>query len=442
MESLKRPMPKIIIIAIISILLLIPLAMIKNQIFERSDREHQVQSSIAANSASSQRLTGPVILLEYQEHIQKTEQDSKTGMEITKTVTADRQQLVAPQMLDIKGSADTEVRKRGIYKARLFHMLADIKADFQFELPEPVPNSSISDMQATLLLGISDPRGVNNNPLVSINGHNQHFNSIDTSVLRTPQLGIKLDTPEPGQPVNYSVSFTLNLTGTSSLGIAPVGNSNKVELVSDWPHPKFHGRFLPRQHQIDENGFSASWEISHLARDFRAATYGENNETLCIDFIDPVNIYLQAERATKYGILFVLLTFAAFFLTETLRQISLHPIQYLLVGLALAIFFLLLIAFSEHMPFIAAYGIAAASCIGIITWYLSGVLHKWQHGIAFGAGLTSMYGILYGVLNSEDNALLMGSLLLFVALGATMLTTRKLDWYAMSGRNKTLDIKL
>ena len=211
------------------------------------------------------------------------------------------------------------------------------------------------------------------------------------------------------------------------------GEANRIHLKSDWPHPNFGGRFLPQSRSVDRRGFEAQWAISHLARDFDA-TLTPSREALSIGFVDPVNIYLQAERAVKYGVLFIALTFAGFFLTETLRRTPIHPMQYLLVGLALAIFFLLLIAFSEHLPFAAAYGIAAAACIGLIAWYLAGAFGGWRRGQAFGSGLTGLYGVLYGVLLSEDNALLMGSLLLFLALGTVMLATRRLDWYVLGSR--------
>lgn len=431
MQTLKKPLPKIGIIALLCLLLVVPLHMIGKQIAERSERQHDVQQDIAASSAGSQRLTGPILLLEYLEHLPKTETDAKTGEERIIWSRHQRSLRIAPQQLDIKGSADSEIRSRGIYQARLFHLMANIQASFSLTAPQAPEDGRISHMQATLLLGVRDPRGINNNPQATINGKSAHLSSLKQDGLNMPQLAIDLGEWQPGQALTWQVDFPLNLTGTQTLSIAPVAESNRIQLVSDWPHPSFAGRFLPRHREVGKDGFSANWEISHLARDFQSALAPHSDEVLSVSFIDPVNIYLQAERATKYGLLFVILTFAAFFLTETLRSIALHPMQYLLVGLALAIFFLLLIAFSEHMPFVAAYAIAAAACIGIISWYLSGVLGKWQQGLAFGAGLTSLYGVLFGVLRSEDNALLMGSLLLFIALSASMLATRKLDWYSL-----------
>jgi inner membrane protein len=209
-----------------------------------------------------------------------------------------------------------------------------------------------------------------------------------------------------------------------------------VQLASNWPHPNFHGRFLPRERQIDNKGFSAKWEISQLARNLDDTLKEHSNEVLRVAFIDPINIYLQSERAVKYGSLFIMLTFGAFFLGEILRRRPMHIVQYLLVGLALAIFFLLLVALSEQFSFAQAYLAASFGCIGLIVFYLTGVLGSWRMGGAFGSGLAALYGMLYVILQLEDKALLMGSLLLFVALSAVMLVTRNLDWYGLTQAGK------
>jgi inner membrane protein len=158
---------------------------------------------------------------------------------------------------------------------------------------------------------------------------------------------------------------------------------------------------------------------------------GETLDALEVRLVDPVNVYSQADRATKYGVLFVVLTFVGFALFELIRRLPIHPLQYLLVGLALAIFFLLLLSLSEHIPFWQAYVVSAAACIGLQGAYLSHVLQSRARGFGFAAMLTVLYAVLYGLLVSEDNALLMGSLLLFGLLAATMWITRKVDWYAL-----------
>jgi inner membrane protein len=237
-----------------------------------------------------------------------------------------------------------------------------------------------------------------------------------------------------GKRLALDVDFAANLAGTETLAIAPLGDSNRVVLASAWPHPQFAGRFLPHTRRIDAQGFRAEWNISSLASAAQAQ-YLQNAEdgaieTLQLGLVEPVNIYTQADRASKYGILFVLLTFVACFMFELLKRIAIHPIQYGLVGLALAIFFLLLLSLSEHMRFLYAYLLAASACIGLLGTYLSAVLRSHARGWGFAGGLTLLYGALYGLLVSEDNALVLGSLMLFAILATLMLATRRIDWYA------------
>ncbi|MDR0775436.1 MAG: cell envelope integrity protein CreD [Azonexus sp.] len=427
---------KILAIVGLTILLLIPLALVEGQIRERSQRQEEVQRNIANSAAGPQTLTGPVILLRTREHVTEARRDADSNLPVTTTKIVVHSQLIAPETLSINGYTKVETRKRGIYQARLFHLDATSQSRFAVNVPAAEANDRLIDAEAVLLLGLSDPRGVDNDPEVMINGQRHRFGTGAQAAEALPmaQLSVPLGRLELGKTHRFEVSFPLQLTGTTRLSIAPTGETNSIQLKSAWPHPNFGGRFLPRERSVSADGFAARWEISHLARDFTSALQPSSGEALSVDFVDPVNIYLQSERAVKYGVLFIVLTFAGFFLTEILRRAPIHPLQYLLVGLALAIFFLLLIAFSEHMAFAAAYGLAAGACIGLIAWYLAGALGDWRRGAAFGAGLTGLYGVLYGVLLSEDNALLMGSLLLFIALGVVMLTTRRLDWYGLGQR--------
>jgi inner membrane protein len=239
--------------------------------------------------------------------------------------------------------------------------------------------------------------------------------------------------PDNGGKLRFDARFASNLGGTESLQVVPIGDSNRITLSSSWPHPQFSGRFLPRERRIDAGGFRASWDVSSLASAAQAQYAQEGAaeiEALQIGLVEPVNVYTQADRASKYGILFVLLTFVGFALFELVRQLRIHPLQYLLVGLALAIFFLLLLSLSEHMEFWIAYVAAAVACIGLLGTYLSAVLHSGARGWGFAGGLTLLYGALYGLLVSEDNALVLGSLMLFAILAAIMLATRRIDWYA------------
>lgn len=437
----KKVLYKILAIGLMSILLLVPLSLIEDQIRGRSGRQNEVKQNIANSAAGAQVLSGPVIALRYHEAVEpETVKDPETGR-ITRTPRyVVKTRFLPPEALSIEGDAEVETRHRGIYQARLFHLNLAVAGRFVIEpLTGGETGGGISNVEATLILGIADPRGVDSDPEVTINGQRQRFATPGGKAkagadLALPQLAIALGSIDPTQPSSFNFSFPLQLTGTERFAIAPSGEANSIRLKSAWPHPNFGGRFLPRERQVGSSGFTAHWEVSHLARDFTATLNPASGEVLSVDFIDPVNVYLQAERAVKYGALFIVLTFAGFFLTEILRRSPIHAMQYLLVGLALAIFFLLLIALSEHLPFVVAYGISSAACIGLIGLYLAGALGGAKPGMAFAGGLTGLYGVLYGVLLSEDNALLMGSVLLFLALGTTMVATRRLNWYRLGAQ--------
>lgn len=430
----KKLLYKLAAIGLMALLLLIPLSMVEGQIRERSARQQEVQAGIANSAAGEQTLVGPVLAVDYRELVEMPA--AKEG-EAPRRQFVERTLLLPPQSFELSGETTVEVRRRGIYQARLFH--AELATSGHFALPPLVslaPGKRIVDARLRLMLGVADPRGINNDPSVQVDGHAYRFAAPKQKAEGTPlrQLEIALGGLDPERERRLEFSFPLQLTGTARLAIAPTGEANRIALKSAWPHPNFGGRFLPTRRSVEATGFDAQWEISHLARNFDAALNPANGEWLSIDFIDPVNVYLQSERAVKYGVLFIALTFAGFFLTEVLRRAPIHPLQYLLVGLALATFFLLLIAFSEHLPFAAAYGLAAAACILLIAHYLAGALGGWRQGALFGGGLCGLYGVLYGVLLSEDNALLMGSLLLFIALGTIMLATRRLNWYSLGQR--------
>jgi inner membrane protein len=270
----------------------------------------------------------------------------------------------------------------------------------------------------------------------------------------------RLPTPEAGTTLRLDASLEIGLGGTEVLAFVPLARSNVFGLESNWPHPRFGGNFLPGQRQVSGKGFTAQWEVSSLATNAQAqflagrtvpsfdeATsmpgYGSDHalgltsgdiDAVAISLVDPVNIYSMADRATKYGLLFVILTFVGFFMFELIRELRIHPIQYGLVGLSLAIFFLLLVSLSEHIAFLWAYLVASAACIGLLAFYLSSVLRSTGRGLGFAAMLATLYAALYGLLVSEDNALVLGAGLLFVILAAIMVVTRKVDWYQLGAR--------
>lgn len=242
----------------------------------------------------------------------------------------------------------------------------------------------------------------------------------------------------------------LDLVGTGDLAFAPVADTTQVALGSNWPHPSFAGRFLPNDHDVNAQGFSAHWQLSALATSApqellnggAVCGWGDttsNGKTRCIEtfgvsFMDPVSAYVLSDRATKYGLLFIALTFVGVGLVEVLKRLRVHPVQYLLVGSALAVFFLLLVSLTEHIAFAWAYLAASAACTLLLSFYASFVLRGVQAGAVFGAAVAALYGALYLLLQLEQSALVLGSLLLFAVLGAVMVATRRVDWYALMDR--------
>ncbi len=419
----NKILSKLGVIATLSVVLLVPLFLIGAQISGRSARQAEVLQEIANSSAGTQTVIGPVCVVRYHEQVQDTAQEIVEGILV-----------LPPQALDISGEARVETRSRGLFHARLFHSALRVSGNVQ--VPAGIgldPRRKILDAEAFLVMGVSDPRGISNDPVVLVNDAQHHFTTGTLGLNDRSGVMVALGALDLAHAGQYSFSFPLNLMGTEHLSFAPVGLQTTVALKSDWPNPSFQGRFLPVSRTVNDSGFEAHWQVSALARNFdqvlKASPVVGATEVLGVGFLEPVNVYSMSQRAVTYGILFVVLTFAAFFLTEILRRLRIHPLQYLLVGLALAIFFLLLIALSEHVPFLFAYAASAAACVGLIGVYLSGALGEKRLGMQFSAGIALLYAILYGVLLSEDNALLMGTALLFAALSVTMLTTRKIDWY-------------
>ena len=438
----KKLLLRVAFIIFLMILILIPLQLIGGIVRDRQQLQRQVEDTVAASFAGPQRVVGPVLVLPYVERVIETITDDK-GRVTRHTVEHEHQIVLMPSQLNYDGAADVEAKYKGLYKTLVYQTKGIWRARFDVPVNAGVTANpaAITFGTAYLAFGLSDVRGLRGTPKITWDGRDINvangakFVAFGDGV--HADIGI-LNTREAHQ---VDVMVNMDLGGMRSLAFAPIGKTTVVQLRATWPHPNFGGRFLPQSKKIDENGFTARWEISHLASKNgdtlqRALKEVLPLETFDVSFIDPVNIYQQAERAVKYGVLFIALTFAAFFLFETLKDLRIHPLQYGLVGLALAVFFLLLVSLSEHISFLSAYLVASFSCVLLIGFYLSHVLGGWRRGAAFAAKLALLYGVLYGLLLSEDNALMLGALLVFVALAVTMVLTRRIDWYQLGTNGK------
>jgi inner membrane protein len=433
---------KAAMVAAMVLLLMIPLAMIRGTIAERQAYRQEAVASVAESHAGAQVLAGPVLVIPYVETLQVASTDA-FGKPVLKTERREGRWMRFPVRSHLDGKLVPAVRQRGLYEVRVYELQSRIDSDFDLVLPAD-PGGVRRIGAPWLSIAIADVRGLVGTPALRL----------DDRVLVLQQGpgaqrgggGLHADTGlglVAGTRLRFQTHLQLALGGTETLALAPVADSNAVDLRSSWPHPQFAGRFLPRARRISGAGFQAHWDVSALASSTQAqwlqGAATRDLEALSVGLVEPVNVYSQADRASKYGLLFVCLTFAGFFLFEVLKRLRIHPIQYVLVGLALAIFFLLLLSLSEHMAFWIAYLASSVACIGLLGAYLSSVLRSRSRGLGFAAILTALYAALYGLLVSEDNALVLGSLLLFAILAAAMLATRRIDWYAASAGTATAD---
>ncbi|MCD9087647.1 cell envelope integrity protein CreD [Stenotrophomonas sp. SY1] len=443
MTSLKLLL-RFAIVGGLVLLLLIPLMLIRGTINERERYRDEAITRVAQSRAGEQTLIGPVRVLPWTQQREVEVVVEGSTQRKTELRTEQGYDLQMPRRLNVQGKIRPDERRVGLFKVPVYSWQAKLQAEFAPASYRAVEGRTYG--RPYLALGIADVRGLVGTPNLRVDGRAVPLQAgsgvlEETSKGLHAPLNVLADSAQGMLTEGNKVELEFVLDGTRSLSVVPVGDDTRVALDSPWPHPQFAGSFLPNERTVDDSGFKAEWAVSSLASAAQSQLLknirgvGGSVESLDVALVDPVDVYTQADRATKYGILFVLLTFVGFALFELIKQLKIHPLQYLLVGLALAIFFLLLVSLSEQIAFWQAYLISAAACIGLQGFYLSGVLRSWKYGLMFSTMLTLLYGVLFMLLGSENNALLMGSLLLFGILAVIMWITRKVDWYELSNRS-------
>lgn len=452
MKSLKLLL-RFLTVGGLVLLLLIPLLMIRGVIQDRERYRMQAETRVSQSMAGPQQVVGPLRVVPWREERMVNVVDEDGKPEARRDVK-EGYIVQMPATLVVDGQLQPGERRIGLYTVNVYEWKASLKAGFA-PLQVPAADGRIYG-QPYVVAGMADVRGLVGTPSLTVDGVPRTL-SAGTGAMSSRMDGIHalLDAQGGSLPAS-NTHLQLTLAGTQSIGIAPIADSNDIAMRSTWRQPLFGGRFLPNSKTIDDAGFTARWQVSSLASaaqsqlesasrnltqppslgaspgEYVADDSGSSAiDSAVVSLVDTVDVYTQVDRASKYGILFVVLTFVGFALFELIKRLPIHPLQYLLVGLALAIFFLLLLSLSEHIAFWQAYLVSAAACIGLQFFYLSGVLQSWLRAAGFATMLTALYGVLYILLKSENNALLMGSLLLFGILAAIMWVTRKVDWYAL-----------
>ena len=454
---MKNPLfTKLAALAAITLLLLFGLGLIEDVVHDRQRYRSMTAQGVANSLAGPQTLVGPMI------HSACVESwDVATGHADERRATEQRREFLLtamPEQLTLQSGAAMQERSRGLHKVNTYNLKAHITAQWG-SLASLQPQATVkgSRMQCgapILMMAVGDARGIRTAQLTL---GEQTLPLKPGTFHPTYSRGLHAALPEVvrDQPHGLSVTLELELVGTERLAIVPLGGNTEVQMRSSWPHPSFAGRFLPSEREVKADGFNARWRLSALATTAQqdiangkkvcdaASTAGSDHalaataERDCADsfsvaFIDPVNPYSLSDRATKYGVLFIALTFVAVGLFELMKKLRVHPVQYLLVGSALCSFFLLLVSLSEHLPFGVSYAIAATACVLLLAYYASHMLGSLARGVPLGAGIALLYGLLYVLLQLEQTALVVGAIALFMVLTAVMVLTRNVNWYGLA----------
>jgi inner membrane protein len=439
---MRRPLLiKSLVTGVLALLLMAPLGAIRNMVSERQQLSNAVAQELKTTGVGTQRVLGPLLFVPYRKLSVTEVIDPPTGKKSSYAQTEAGELHFLPESLDVRAEVTTETRSRGIYSVLLYRARHTLSGSFV--VPESFGSDGREGVTYTwgdpfLVLGVDDPRGIRGTPDLRWDGgaHEWVGGTRDVRIAGGMHAGLPLASTSAGR---HEFSISLDLQGIESIDYVPVGKQTTVAMKASWPHPSFGGNFLPESRTITAHGFEALWRTTHLASNIEGAIgtclaerCGPALTAMGVSFIQPVDVYLQSERAAKYGFLFISITFVVFFLFEVLRKLAIHPVQYGLVGVALALFFLLLLALAEHVPFALAYLVAGVSCIGLLGFYVSHVLRSVWRGLGFTSMLAVLYGALYLLLRSEDLALLLGAALLFAILAAIMFVTRRIDWYRVS----------
>ncbi|MDP2089866.1 MAG: cell envelope integrity protein CreD [Flavobacteriaceae bacterium] len=422
---------KTALIIVIALLLLIPTAMINDLIYERENTQQLAVEEVSSKWGAEQTLTGPILSIPYYKYIkQYSKKDSAE-----KIIQIKEYIHFLPDVLDVNSSLKPEKRYRGIYEIVVYNSNIQFSGKFNsIELSNiDIPIKDILFDKAFVTIGINDLRGIEKQIDLNWNKENVSFNPgtvtndiVNSGINADVKIGINDKT-------SYEFSFNLDLKGSQLLHFIPVGKTSDFKMESVWNNPSFNGAFLPDSRNVSESGFNAHWNIIHLNRNYPQVWVGSNHSVkdaaFGVDLLLPIDNYQKSTRTIKYAILFIALTFMVFFFVEILNKKFIHPIQYILVGFALIIFFSLLLALSEHIKFNYAFILSAILTLILITGYVKAILKSNNLTFLISGVLAILYTFIFVIIQLQDYALLIGSIGLFIILGIVMYFSRKIDWY-------------
>jgi len=426
---------KILFIGFVMLLLQIPISMISGQIFERQSTKQTAIFDITEKWGRKQIIIGPKLVVPYYKITEWTDSSSK---ELKTTKTKQYATFLA-ETLAIDAVVNNENRSRGIFNVPLYK--TDISLSGNFNTPNfhklGIDPSLIIWDETELVINVSDPRAIQKQIFLNWNKNKIAFEP-GTGASNTDGNGFHVPIGDVSQIPQFKFHTVLNLNGSNGLYAAPMAKETAITIKSDWPDPSFQGQWLPTNRTVSDAGFTASWFITSISRNF--SQQWENTQfnnikiqqsIIGVNFIDPVDNYRMTERSIKYVSLFLLMTFVLIWLFEILSKIRVHMIQYLLIGTGMCMFYLLLLALSEHIGFIGAYIIASIVIIAIVGLYSLSVLKSRKRAAILSTSTTTLYIYLFTLLQEESYSLLFGSFGLLALLTAIMFITRNIDWFSV-----------
>lgn len=421
-------------IVIIALLLLIPAFMIRGLIFEREHTQEQAIAEVSAKWGGQQTIAGPFISIPYIRYIKETvKKDS-----VERIVQIKEYIHILPDKLDVNGEISPKKRERGIYEVVVYDSRLHFSGVFNkldFAVLDIKPHN-IQFNKAEFVVGIPDLRGIEQQISLKWNDQQISFNpGVSSNDVVSSGINAKVQL-NADDSLSYQFDFIIDLKGSQLLYFTPMGKVTDINMNSNWSNPSFNGAFLPDTHKVDHNGFVANWNVLHLNRNF-PQIWTSSHQTIegsafGVDLLLPVDNYQKSYRAIRYAILFIGFTFLVFFFIEVLNKIFIHPVQYILVGIALIVFYTLLLAISEHIRFNYAFVLSAVATLLLIGGYIRAILKSWKlTGLITGI-LSVLYSFIFVIIQLQDYALLIGSIGVFIILALTMYFSRKIDWYNLS----------
>ena len=424
---------KLFLIGLLTLILLIPSSLIQNLINERQMRQEEVIAEISDKWSGQQLIEGPVMVIPYKKII--NDKDAK-GKAISKEVVTNV--YILPELLTMDGKVIPRIKHRGIFEAVVYDTKVSVSGKFSpLELEKSGINPNMLQWEkAKIVIGLSDLKGMKNNPTLKLNNVSYQLEPDFTSLKLFSNNLIALPNLSINKSTALNFGFDLELRGSNELNFLPLGKSTKVSVSGSWGNPSFTGRYLPDDTAISKDAFTSKWKIPYFNRPF-PQQWEEANTALIqksadasfgVKFMLPIDQYQKTMRTAKYGILIVLLTFISLFFTELLNKKKVHLLQYVLIGSAMIVYYALLLSFSEQFGFNIAYLIASIATISLIGTFIASVLKNKKAAIIFAIILTIFYGFIFIIIQLQDLALLCGSIGLFIIVAVMMYLSSKIDW--------------